>query len=138
LRVLLTPARLLSGFWLMTLRGLQGDLAAESFVDAFAGDGMPVGDTRVFTSETDPNQLLGRPGQYFAKATWSDECVSPRSAGEAPVSVSSGGSIELFRSSDDRELRQEYLYGFIELVMIDEYSFGRGNLIARFTRLPAR
>jgi hypothetical protein len=60
---------------------------------------------------TDPNQLLGRPDQYFAKVIWSDERVSPGSVANAHLSVNNG-SIELFDSTDDCELRQEYLYGF--------------------------
>jgi len=51
---------------------LTGDQVAASLAPA----GLPVANVRVFTADTDPNQLLGRPQQYTAKVSWFDQRVS--------------------------------------------------------------
>lgn len=47
-------------------------LTAEGVAAALGASGLPVSDVRVLTAETDPNKLLGRPGQYVGKINWRD------------------------------------------------------------------
>ena len=44
------------------------------------------------------------------------------------------GTVSDGARSADRELRQEFLYGFVELRMIDEHIFGRSTVIMRVSR----
>jgi hypothetical protein len=54
----------------------------------------PVKDATTYTAETDPNKLLGRPGQYVVKMGWKLE-------GEE-------ATIEVFRSTEDAQKRADY------------------------------
>lgn len=58
-----------------------------------------------FTSETDPNGKLGKPGYYISKADFSD--VRVEQVGEYLC----GGTIETFSSEKDCESRADYLNG---------------------------
>ena len=62
------------------------------------GQGLPVRTVNVYTEETDPNKLLGRPGQYVGKANFRN----PRADSDdlKGLDVSEGGSIEVFTSED--------------------------------------
>lgn len=94
------------------------DLTIDAFLAALTDAGLPVGESTVYDDTTDPNELLGRPGQYVAKASWIDtriECL-----GEDP-GVECGGDIELFDNTDDRDDRYEYLAGFAEEAMLGGY-----------------
>jgi hypothetical protein len=51
---LFASAILLISTWLMMSGELQGDLAFEHFIDAFAIEGMPIGDVLALTSEDGP------------------------------------------------------------------------------------
>jgi hypothetical protein len=74
---------------------LTGDGAAA----ALRGSGLPVTDVRVFTAETDPNKLLGRPGEYTHKVSWQDT----RTPGEG-----NDATIEVFATADDLKRRKAY------------------------------
>lgn len=94
------------------------DLTIDAFLAALADAGLPVGQSTVWDEATDPNELLGRPGQYVAKATWTDtrvECFSD------PPGVDCGGDIEIFENTDDRDERYEYLAGFADQAPIGGY-----------------
>ena len=80
---------------------------AKELVAALKHSGLPVGKVICYTEETDPNDLLGRPGGYTEKCDWADrreEQYSP----DDPV----GGSVELFDTSEGAAERMEYLEGF--------------------------
>ena len=47
-------------------------LDSAAIQQALTAAGIAVADVRAFTAENDPNQLLGRPGQYVAKVSWKD------------------------------------------------------------------
>jgi hypothetical protein len=59
--------------------------------------GPPVGDVRLFDAETDPNRLLGRPGQYIGKVSWRDE--------RAP---DSNATLEFFADEPALRARERY------------------------------
>jgi hypothetical protein len=48
----------------------------------------------VYTAETDPSHLLGRPGQYLSQAMFADSRIHPSSF-DQPESVDRGGSVEV-------------------------------------------
>jgi hypothetical protein len=54
--------------------------------------------TVAYTTSTDPESLLGRPGQYVSKVGFVDSRVAP-----------AGGSLEVFRTSADVAARVAYL-----------------------------
>jgi len=55
----------------------------------------PVKDSTNYTADTDPNKLLGRPGQYLVKMGWKLE------GGDA--------TIEVFRAPEDAQKRADYV-----------------------------
>lgn len=59
---------------------------------------------QVFTEETDPNEKLGRPGNYISKADFSDTRLDQEGS-EYLV----GGTLETFSSKGDCDKRAEYL-----------------------------
>lgn len=94
------------------------DLTIDTFLAALTDAGLPVGESTIWDEDTDPNELLGRPGQYVAKASWTDtrvECFSD------PPGVDCGGDVELFENTDDRDERYEYLANFADEAMLGGY-----------------
>lgn len=59
---------------------------------------------QAFTAETDPNEKLGRPGNYISKADFSDTRLDQEGS-EYLV----GGTLETFSSKEDCKKRAEYL-----------------------------
>jgi hypothetical protein len=64
---------------------------------ALAAGGFPTDDVRAFTPDTDPNQLLGRPGQYVAKVSWTD-----------PRAPEGDATIEVFADAEALRARKAY------------------------------
>jgi hypothetical protein len=95
------------------------------------GQGLPVRTVRVYTEETDPNKLLGRPGQYVGKAHFRD----PRADSDdlKGLDVSEGGSIEVFTSADEAEKRAAYVEGIGKSGVgpFAEYDYRRGRVLLR-------
>lgn len=54
-----------------------------------------------YNAQTDPNQLLGRQGEYTSKLNWG-----------GATSDESNNSIEVFAATADAQARYEYLQGF--------------------------
>lgn len=71
---------------------------------AVRASGITVTDLIVYTAETDPNKLLGRPGQYIAKASWKD----PR------VSTADPATIEVFPDAASLQARFAYIDGIFK------------------------
>jgi hypothetical protein len=69
--------------------------------------GLPIGKVDCFTEETDPNDLLGRPGGYTSKCDWADKREEQYSADDLI-----GGSFEVFDTAEDAAERAEYLKAF--------------------------
>lgn len=68
--------------------------------------GLPIGKFKVYSTSTDANHLLGRPGQYTGKVNFRDRRINGGGYGFA---VSSGGSVELFTSRSDAKGRFDYV-----------------------------
>jgi len=98
----------------------------EDIVNAFENSGIPIAWVEVYTAETDPNELLGRPGQYIAKANWADDRLE-QSGGDPR-----GGTVELFKSQGDLRKRKEYIETVIQAFPpLAEYIYAKGNALLR-------
>lgn len=51
-------------------------LTGDSLAASLQASGLPVTSVRVFNVDTDPEKLMGRPGQYTARASWFDQRVA--------------------------------------------------------------
>jgi len=79
---------------------------AEDVVLAFAEMGLSVGEYAVYDAATDPNTLLGRPGQYVSKVNFEDTSVEQDTTA-LPFSIVNGGTVEIFSDEADAEIWQE-------------------------------
>jgi hypothetical protein len=94
---------------------------AREFIAGFKRAGLPVGKVICYTDETDPNDLLGRPGGYVEKCDWADK-REEQSLPDDPI----GGSIETFERPGGAVQRAEYLKAFE----------GAGAFSSGYTYLP--
>ncbi|MEU4296330.1 hypothetical protein [Kitasatospora aureofaciens] len=89
------------------------------------------------TADNDPNHLLGRPGQYTSKVTFSDSRIKAADIeGEKEDSVNRGGAIEVFASEADAKARSEYIQGIVKgMPALMEYDYVRGPVVVRVSKL---
>ncbi len=93
---------------------------------------LPVVPTVTYTAESDPNHLLGRPGKYSAKASWTDTRVDPsRVRDTMPGNVDLGGSVEQFGSAADAQARMEYIVSVEKALPFAEYDYVSGSALVR-------
>lgn len=78
-------------------------VTAEAVIDAFIDADIDLLDWTIYDAETDPNRLLGRPGQYIDKATFWDQRIGDPERGQE------AGTVEVFRSEKDLLLRMRYI-----------------------------
>jgi hypothetical protein len=92
---------LVLGAWVLLGCGgaARAPLTAEAVVASLRGSGLPVTEVREFTAESDPNKLLGRPGQYTLKVSWQDT----RAAGEGQ-----DATVEVFATAEALAQRKAY------------------------------
>lgn len=88
------------------------------------------GETRVYTEDTDPNELLGRPNQYIGKMEFSD-----KRAEQLDQTDYIGGDIEYFANAADTDARFEYLMKFTDASMgafgLNQYVYKYDTVILR-------
>jgi hypothetical protein len=82
-------------------------MTAKQLVAKLEQAGLPVGKVDCFTEETDPNNMLGRPGGYTSKCDWADKREEQLTADDLI-----GGSFEVYDSPGGAAQRAEYLKGF--------------------------
>jgi hypothetical protein len=96
--------------------------------------GLPASVSIVFTAANDPNQLLGRQGQYTSKVSLQDQRL-PKVDAVTQSSVDGGGSIECFSDSAGAKARYEYLKGFQSSALLgDGYDYVSGKCVLRLTK----
>jgi hypothetical protein len=78
---------------------------AQVLLQEFREAGLPIGQVIALTPENDPNQLLGRPGQYTGKTQFEDTRVNDGDSN--PLAL--GGSIEVFANPNDAKRRADYV-----------------------------
>lgn len=95
-----------------------------------------------YTSETDLNELLGRPNQYTSKSTFEDTrleqenlLLDPEYFSLEEINEPTGGTVEVFANEADMQKRKTYLEtvtsSFSPLV---EYSFSKKNVLLRINK----
>jgi len=78
-------------------------LTSEQVMDAFRYAGLPIINEIVYTESSDPNSLLGRPGQYVGKVNFLDKRI------EKAARDKKGCTIEVFASQSALAPRKTYL-----------------------------
>ena len=77
---------------LRQIRFEEATAQALNIIAALQDAGLPIGSYVAFTEQTDPNELLGRPGSYIAKINFVDTRLSQSTIAD----FVNGGSIEIF------------------------------------------
>ncbi len=92
---------------------------------------LPIAETVIYTAETDPNKLLGRPNQYVAKANWHDSRLPTPEDPNQP-DVSDGGGIEIFMDNEGAKRRADYIQELGKsMPFLVEYDYVRGPILLR-------
>ena len=103
-----------------------------SVIAKFQAAHLPVQPSITYTAESDPNHLLGRPGKYSAKGSWTDTRVDPsRVQDTMPGNVDLGGSVEQFGSAADAQARMEYIVSVEKALPFAEYDYVAGSALVR-------
>lgn len=107
----------------------NADLNAKQVVTALAEAIDSTKPAIVYTAETDPNKLLGRPSGYASKADFTDERAKP----ELDDEVQKGGSVEVFDDPADAKDRGKYIADTLKKMKIfgTEYHFTKGGILLR-------
>jgi hypothetical protein len=94
--------------------------------------GVPIGEVQTYDASTDGNHLLGRPGQYIAKASWHDS----RLDADADFNVPGGGTVEVFDSATALQMRQQYVEALTQgNALLAQYIYGSGLALIRVSSL---
>ncbi|HEX6483145.1 MAG TPA: hypothetical protein VF043_30240 [Ktedonobacteraceae bacterium] len=106
--------------------------SAAQIVQELLAKGLPIGEVFSYTAENDLNHLLGRPGQYIGKTEFKDTRISSTETG-AQITVSDGGSVEVFASITDAQHRFTYLQALSTSgnALFAEYEYLDGIAILR-------
>lgn len=101
---------------------------AEEISTTLKAKGLLIGTVVVYTAETDPNKLLGRPNQYTGKVKFADASIN-QPEGKDPK----GGSVEFFTNAADVKARKEYIDGIGKKLgpLFIEYSYINGTALLR-------
>lgn len=87
------------------------------------------------TAESDPNQLLGRPGGYTSAMSFADSRVPADPLPPEPGSIAAGGKVEVFESTEDAQRRFEYVQTVTRSAPIfGEYTYLSGSVVLRVAR----
>ena len=116
------------------------ELTAESIANQLKEKNSNVGKIVVYTSETDLNELLGRPNQYTSKVTFEDTRLEQKNKdneflSEEEKNEPTGGTIEVFSNEEDMKNRKEYIESISSQASIfAEYSYSKGNALLRLDK----
>lgn len=86
-----------------------------------------------YTATTDENHLLGRPGQYTSKSTFTDDQISTEDKeGYDPGDIDLGGGIEAFANAKDTQSRAQYIAAISQSGgLFAEYDYVSGTALLR-------
>lgn len=89
------------------------------------------------TAGNDKNHLLGRPGQYTSKITFTDARIKAADTqGFKPGDVELGGAIETFANPSDATARATYIQQVTKgMPALAEYDYVHGSHVIRVSRL---
>ena len=85
------------------------------------------------TAANDPNHLLGRPGQYTSKTTFTDTRIKAADVTDSTKgSVDLGGAIEVFTDPATAEARAKYIAAVTKsMSALAEYDYVHGSVLVR-------
>lgn len=107
------------------------DVTATEVLTGLMDAGLPIGENIAYTAETDPNELLGRPGQYTSKANFRDTRLAEQFGDFDP---GDGGSIEVFPDVAGARGRSEYVQTLGQIFSpTAEYHFIEENVLLRLS-----
>lgn len=105
-------------------------VTARQAIEAFKAAGLPVGKVLYHNAATDPNDLLGRPGQYIEKANWADGRVE-----QFDPKDPAGGTVEVFKTVDDLTRRKDYIESISKSSpMFAGYTYAVGLVLLRLDK----
>lgn len=111
-----------------------GALTDAGILAALQAAGLPIAETVVYTADTDPNHLLGRPHQYLAKANWHDTRL-PAPKNPAAPEVSDGGGLEIYADAGGAAARGAYIAGIGKsMAALAEYDYLYGPILLRLSK----
>ncbi len=90
-----------------------------------------------YTAASDPNHLLGRPGQYTSKVAFGDPRVKASDvAGEERDDIDRGGSVEVYPTAAGATARAAYIQRIAQAMpSVDEYDYVHGGVLVRVSHL---
>jgi hypothetical protein len=98
-------------------------------ITALRRAGLPIGTVRYHSPASDPNKLLGRPGQYTGKANFHDRRLRGRD-----YTVDNGGSVETFASNSDASRRYKYVRAIsTSSPLFAEWNYVEGTVVLRLS-----
>ncbi|MEV7179375.1 hypothetical protein [Kitasatospora sp. NPDC093679] len=91
---------------------------------------------QVVTEVNDPNHLMGRPGQYTSKVTFTDSRIQTSDVdGLDPTDVERGGAVEVFATPEDAKKRADYIQAIVKsLPAMLEYDYVHGSAVVRVSK----
>lgn len=90
--------------------------------------GLPIAEIIVYSAETDPNHLLGRPGKYVSFATWHDSRLPLGTERD----ISEGGDVQIFATAEDAQAYKQYIEAITKSVaLLAEYDYQSGVYLLR-------
>lgn len=100
---------------------------ASSMVQMIKESSPNVGNTVTYDETTDPNGLLGRPGEYIGKSDFEDIRLEQVNINAGFENDYVGGTFEIFSSAEDCQKRYEYLLSLRDSSMgaygLNEYMY---------------
>ncbi len=107
---------------------------AAHVVTKLKASGLPIGAYRVYNESSDPNKLLGRPGQYVGKVNFRDKRIKDSDT-FGRFDTSAGGSVEVFNSKADAKRRFVYLKAITQSSpLFVEYDYLEGSILLRVSK----
>lgn len=101
-------------------------ISVNDVLQAFRAADLPLDEVVIYTEETDPNALLGRPHQYTQKASWDDRRADPTIRKQRLMTV------EVFASAEDLEQRRRYVEAITSSASVfAEYQYVHQNALLR-------
>ena len=96
------------------------NITAAQYATLMQEAGLPIENIIDYTVETDPNELLGRPGEYTSKVNFADSRIEQYDEADPK-----GGSIEVFASEEDMVRRKDYIASILREMPIlgNEYLY---------------
>lgn len=94
----------------------SSDKSAAGLLQAFKDAEMSIISEEVYTSETDPNKKMGRPGGYIEKINFNDSNFYDED--DSPDI-----SIEVFSSKKDMEKRRDYIKAIVDASDMNAFKY---------------